>query len=236
MDDHKIRSHSAPVVMSHGERLGVVSILQDITREYMAEEAKREFIASISHELRTPLTAIKGYSEVMLSGMAGELPPSFNQFLGVIRENTTRMTSLTDNLISVAEIEQGRIGLNYRTVEVPDLLDKVIKRHREQLSDKSMELTYELTEDLPPIEVDPNRVRLILNNILSNAINFTYPNGEITIGCRSIQGMMGKPTFFSIWISDTGVGILPKSSRASGNASTARITRSAWRPAAWASA
>ncbi len=210
MDDHKIRSHSAPVVLSHGERLGIVSILQDITREYMAEEAKREFIASISHELRTPLTAIKGYSEVMLSGMAGELPPSFNQFLGVIRENTTRMTSLTDNLISVAEIEQGRIGLNYRIVKVPDLLNEVIKRHREQLSDKTMELTYELTEDLPPIEVDPNRVRLVLNNILSNAINFTYPNGEITIGCRSIQGMMGKPTFFSIWISDTGVGISPE--------------------------
>ena len=210
IEERKIRSHSAPVVMSHGERLGVVSILQDITREYMAEEAKREFIASISHELRTPLTAIKGYTEVMLSGMAGEMPAAFNQFLGVIHENTTRMSSLTDNLISVAEIEQGRIGLNYRTVEVPDLLDEVIKRHKEQLSDKNMELVYELTEDLPPIEVDPNRVRLILNNILSNAINFTYPNGEITIGCRSIQGMMGKPTFFSIWISDTGVGIPPE--------------------------
>lgn len=207
MDEHKIRSHSAPVMLSHGERLGIVSILQDITREYMAEEAKREFIASISHELRTPLTAIKGYTEVMLSGMAGELPPAFNQFLGVIRENTTRMTSLTDNLIGVAEIEQGRIGLNYRTIEAPELIDEVVKRYKEQLSDKKMELVYELAEDLPPIEVDPNRVRLVLNNILSNAINFTYPNGEITIGCRSIQGMMGKPTFFSIWISDTGVGI-----------------------------
>ncbi|MFP4395498.1 MAG: ATP-binding protein [Anaerolineales bacterium] len=209
IDARKIRSHSAPVMLSHGERLGVVSILQDITREFMAEEAKREFIASISHELRTPLTAIKGYTEVMLSGMAGELPPAYNQFLGVIRENTTRMTSLTNNLISVAEIEQGRIGLNYRSIEIPELLEQVVKRHKEQLSDKNMELTYELTEELPPIEIDPNRVQLVLNNILSNAINFTYPNGEITIGCRSIQGMMGKPTFFSIWISDTGVGIPP---------------------------
>ncbi len=210
IDERKIRSHSAPVMLSHGERLGVVSILQDITREYMAEEAKREFIASISHELRTPLTAIKGYTEVMLAGMAGDLPPAFTQFLGVIRENTTRMTSLTDNLIGVAEIEQGRIGLNYRLSEAPELIEQVIKRHREQINDKSLELTYELTEDSPPIEVDPNRVQLVLNNILSNAINFTYPNGEITIGCRSIQGMMGKPTFFSIWISDTGVGIPPE--------------------------
>ncbi len=207
LNERKLRMHAAPVLMEDGERLGVVAILQDITREYLAEEAKREFIASISHELRTPLTAIKGYTEMMLSGMAGEAPPAYGQFLGVIRENTVRMNSLTDNIISVAEIERGRVGLNYQTLEVPQIIQEILGRYRERINERQLTLELDLPPDLPAIEVDSNRLRLILDNILNNAIKFTYPNGKITIGCRGIQGTLGEPTFFSIWISDTGVGI-----------------------------
>jgi len=207
LDERRIRVHAAPVLAKGGNRLGVVSILQDITREYLAEQSKREFIASISHELRTPLTAIKGYTEVMLSGMAGALPPAFAQFLGVIRENTTRMTSLTNNIISVAEIEQGRVGLNYQSVDVPDLINELLSRYQERVEERMLSVKVDFPEDLPTIEVDQNRLRLILDNLLNNAVKFTYPSGRITIGCRGIQGTLGKPTFFSIWVSDTGVGI-----------------------------
>jgi PAS domain S-box-containing protein len=207
LEERRIRVHAAPVLTGEGNRLGVVSILQDITREYLAEQSKREFIASISHELRTPLTAIKGYTEVMLSGMAGELPPAFGQFLGVIRENTTRMTSLTNNIISVAEIEQGRVGLNYQDIEVPDVINELLSRYQERVEERMLTIKVDFPDELPTIEVDPNRLRLVLDNLLSNAIKFTYPSGHITIGCRGIQGTLGKPTFFSIWLSDTGVGI-----------------------------
>ncbi len=207
LDERRVRVHAAPVLTEDKKRLGVVSILQDVTREYLAEQSKREFIASISHELRTPLTAIKGYTEVMLSGMAGALPPAFAQFLGVIRENTTRMTSLTNNIISVAEIEQGRVGLNYQTVDVPDIINELLSRYQERIEERMLVLKLDFPEDLPSVEVDPNRLRLILDNLISNAIKFTYPHGRITLGCRGIQGTLGKPTFFSIWVSDTGVGI-----------------------------
>jgi len=207
LSERRIRVHSAPVLTPDKTRLGVVSILQDITREYLAEESKREFIASISHELRTPLTAIKGYTEVMLSGMAGELPPAFAQFLGVIRENTTRMTSLTNNIISVAEIERGRVGLNYQTTDATDMVNEMLSRYQERIEERMLTVKLDFPNDLPTVEVDPNRLRLILDNLFSNAVKFTYPNGRITGGARGIQGTLGKPTFFSIWISDTGVGI-----------------------------
>jgi len=207
LDERRIRVHAAPVLTENAHRLGVVAVLQDITREYLAEESKREFIASISHELRTPLTAIKGYTEVMLSGMAGELPPAFGQFLGVIRENTTRMASLTNNIISVAEIERGRVGLTYQMVELPDIVNELLSRYQDRIEERMLTVKLDFAEDLPALEADPNRIRLILDNLLSNAVKFTYPNGRITIGCRGIQGTLGKPTFFSIWVSDTGVGI-----------------------------
>ncbi len=207
LGERRIRIHASSVVTDDAQVIGKVIILQDITRESMAEEAKREFIASISHELRTPLTAIKGYTEVMLAGMAGKMPPAFTQFLNVIHENTTRMNSLTDNLISVSEIERGHIGLNYQTVDVQQIIGSVVKRYQERLHERELKLTLDYPDDLPEIEVDPNRLRHIIDNLLSNAIKFTYPKGEIRIGARSILGPMGKPTYLSLWISDTGVGI-----------------------------
>ncbi|MBN1877209.1 MAG: PAS domain-containing protein [Anaerolineae bacterium] len=205
--DNKVRIHASPVVLNTGKRLGVVAILQDITREHLAEESKREFIASISHELRTPLTAIKGYTEVMMAGMVGQLPAGVLQFMSVIRENTVRMTSLTDNIISVAEIERGRLGLNYEMINIEKLVHEMISLYEDRIAERQLALKLDFPEQLPDIEVDAHRLRLVLDNLLSNAIHFTYPSGRLTVGCRAIQGTLGEPTFFSLWVSDTGVGI-----------------------------
>jgi len=207
LGEQRIRVSAAPVILKNVERLGVVAVLQDITREYLAEQSKREFIDSISHELRTPLTAIKGYTEVILSGMAGELPPAFRQFLNVIRENTVRMGSLTDNIILVAEIEKGHVGLHYQKVDVPTVVRELVGRYRERIEEQMLTVDVDLPTDLPLVEVDPNRLRLILDNLLSNAIKFTYPDGKIVVGCRAIYGTLGQPTHFSLWVADTGIGI-----------------------------
>jgi len=64
-----------------------------------------------------------------------------------------------------------------------------------------------MPDDLPLVEADPNRLRLIVDNLLSNAIKFTYPDGQIIVGARAIYGTLGRPTYYSIWVSDTGIGI-----------------------------
>ncbi|MGC9349046.1 MAG: histidine kinase dimerization/phospho-acceptor domain-containing protein, partial [Anaerolineae bacterium] len=206
-DDRRIHVHAAPVWMEGNRRLGTVSVLRDVTREYLAEEAKREFIASISHALRTPLTAIKGYTEVMLSGMVGDLPPVTTQFLGSIRENTTRMTTLTNNIISVAEIERGSLGLAYQDVDVADAIDAAVKHHAEQLEERHLSLNVVCDGGVPVIAADPNRLRIILDNLLSNAIKFSLPGGEVSVGCNSIYSTSERPSFVSLWVADTGVGI-----------------------------
>jgi len=210
LHESKIRVHAAPVRMGDGARLGVVAVLQDITREMLAEEAKRDFITSISHELRTPLTAIKGYVELMLSGMAGSLPEGLKQFLGVIRENAVRMNFISNNLISVAEIERGRLGLSYKMTEVPPLLDEVLVRYSERITERQLLIQKEIPEDLPQVEVDPNRVRLILDNLISNAVKFTHPKGEITITMQTLEDELGETDYISLAVADTGVGISPE--------------------------
>jgi PAS domain S-box-containing protein len=207
IEDRYIRVHAAPILMNNGASRGVVSVLQDITREQLAEKAKREFIASISHELRTPLTAIKGYADVMLNGMAGEVPPVFLQFLRSIRDNTTRMTTLTNNIISIAEIERGGLGLNYQSVDLGDLLQASARRHRERGEEQQKTITVLLDPELPEIEADPNRLRIMIDNLVNNAIKFTHDGGRITIGAAPIEGTLKKPVFVTFWVKDDGVGI-----------------------------
>jgi PAS domain S-box-containing protein len=207
IEDRYIRVHAAPVLMDNGISQGVVSVLQDITGEQLAEKAKREFIASISHELRTPLTAIKGYADVMLSGMAGDVPSVFLQFLRSIRDNTTRMTTLTNNIISIAEIERGTLGLNYQTVDLGDLLRASARRYEERSEEQQKTMTVLIDPKLPEIEADPNRMRIIIDNLVNNAIKFTHDGGEITIGAAPIDGAMKQPVFITFWVKDNGVGI-----------------------------
>jgi signal transduction histidine kinase len=97
--------------------------------------------------------------------------------------------------------------LNYQKAEVPVLAEEVVNRYRERIEERLLTVDLDMPDDLPQVEADPNRLRLIFDNLLSNAIKFTYPDGQITVGARAIYGTLGQPTYFSIWISDTGIGI-----------------------------
>jgi signal transduction histidine kinase len=207
LNDQIIRVHAAPVRMGQGVSSGMVAILQDVTREHLAEESKRDFITSISHELRTPLTAIRGYTEVMLAGMGGELSPMVMQFLRVIQDNTVRMSYLTDNIISVAEIDRGRIGLSYQSLDILKLLKDTLSRYQERITERQLTLTQDFAEDMPTVRGDPHRLRLVLDNLMDNAVKFTHPGGEISLGCKTIQGHVEGIRMVTIWVTDTGVGI-----------------------------
>ncbi len=214
LGERKIRVNAAPVRMADGARLGVAAVMQDITREYLAEEAKREFIASISHELRTPLTAIKGYAELLLADVGGGISPAVRQFVRVIRENALRMHFITNNLIGVADLERGRFGLNYHFVEFEPLLRDVLGSYKDRLEDRQLTLQLDLAEQLPMVTIDPHRIRQIIDNLLNNAVKFTLPGGHITIGARTVQDSVDEPAYFSFWVSDTGVGIpVPEQAR-----------------------
>ncbi len=205
--DRKVSVHAAPVALEDGTRLGIVAVLQDVTGEYRAEEAKRQFIAGISHELRTPLTAIKGYSEIILAGMVGEPPKGMLDFVEVIHGNALRMQFITDNLIAVAEIEEGRVGLNYQSVDLTALIESVIREYAPRIRERRIDLTMDIAPDLPAVDADPNRMRQVLSNLVDNAVKYTYPNGMIAIGARVIHDSMDKEAFVSFWIADSGVGV-----------------------------
>jgi PAS domain S-box-containing protein len=200
--------NAAPALTSTGDHGGIVAVLRDITREVEAERARDSFIATISHELLTPITAIRGYAEALGSGMVGAVSEIQSHYLGIIRDNALRMSSSAENLIAASEIEMGFLRLQYEETDLHLLTRHVLHSFRSQIENRKLDVRLALDADLPVIEADPSRVRQILDNLVGNAVKFTYPGGRITIEARPlVEDTDGAPMHCTIEVSDTGIGI-----------------------------
>ncbi|MCS7179122.1 MAG: ATP-binding protein [Anaerolineae bacterium] len=208
LEGKHIAVSAAPVRLSSGEQLGTVAVLRDVTREVQAEKSKREFIAHISHELRTPLTAILGYAEALYSGMVGPLAPTQSTFIHIIHDNARRLVTIANNLIAMAESERGHLELHYAPTDLALVLGEVLEAYIPQMKARQLEWRLEVADHLPVVEADPLRIRQVVNNLVSNAVKFTYPGGRVTVGAAPVpEPGEAEPRFCRIWVQDTGIGI-----------------------------
>jgi signal transduction histidine kinase len=131
-----------------------------------------------------------------------------SHFLKIIRDNALRTVSLVENLVAASQIEKGFLTLQYGETNLRRLISDVVRSFQHELEARQLELSLDMDDDRALIEADPARVRHILENLVSNAIKFTYPGGEVTIGARPLRDVEGQPpTHYSIWVADTGIGI-----------------------------
>ncbi len=201
----------APVLTTASKHLGAMAILHDITKEAEAERTKNELATAISHEILTPLTAIRGYTEALSSRMVGPVSPAQSQLLKIIANNTMRMVGLTENLIAVSQIDKGFLTLEYGETDLHLIALDIVRSFQDQFEAHQLEVSLELDDGTPTIEADPARVRQTLNNLISNAVKFTYPGGHITIGAGVMSDDGGQPAnHCAVWVSDTGIGIAPE--------------------------
>lgn len=200
LGDRIVSVHAAPVIRGT-EYLGTVSVFRDITAEVEADRAKTEFISTVSHELRTPMTSIKGYADLLMLGMAGPLSEQQKHFIGIIRNNAERMVTLVSDLLDISRIEAGRIQLDLRAVHIHEVVGHVVNTVQGRAQSKGLSLQIDVPEDLPPVWGDSNRVAQILTNLISNAIQYTPPGGQVTVSARASGDML------EVSVADTGIGI-----------------------------
>jgi signal transduction histidine kinase len=188
LGEKTIRGSLAPVHLPEGELLGVVAVFRDITKEAAAERAKGKFITTVSHELRTPMTSVKGYLDLLIGGVAGELNATHKRFLSTIKINADRMINIINNMIYVSELEEAPFQLNVKPTDVSEQINEAVDAIREHLEVRDLALSLEVADDLPPVSTDPTRLRQVLDNLLSNAYKFTYPGGRVKIVARLYEG------------------------------------------------
>ena len=196
--------HLAPVFMG-SEFLGTVTIFRDITHQVEVDRLKSEFVATVSHELRTPMTSIKGYVDILLMGAAGQLTQQQNSFLDIVKTNTERLNILVNDLLDVSRIEAGKMEMSIHPQDIRILIEDVVRDLvlRSEKEDRPMGVHLDLPADLPRVPCDEERVRQILDNLVSNAYQYTPAEGRIDIQVNAVDDHV------QVDVQDNGIGIHP---------------------------
>ncbi len=180
---------------------GIVVIETDITELKTANIAKDEFLAKISHELRTPITPIHGALSLIASGRIATLPPSLSELVEVARRNCAKLITIVNELFDFTWVSSGRFSLNRRLIEAIPFIEQTVRNKR--IGPNPPDITLSVGADISDakLEVDPLRIRQVLDNLLSNAIKFTDLGARIDVIAEGRNGRL------RISVVDFGPGI-----------------------------
>ncbi len=180
---------------------GMVLFLHDITDLKRIDEMKSNFVSNVSHELRTPLTSISGFVSLVLAGRAGPLTANQEKYLCVVRQQTSYLTDLIEDLLDLSRLQAGQVISDARETRLQDVALQAVCDLSEVARSGDVEVRLNLREDLPPVNAEAARITQVMTNIIGNAVKFTPPGGLVEITAHSNGDTV------HLQVSDTGVGI-----------------------------
>ncbi len=188
---------------THQRSSRCVAIILDVSQQVRADKAREEFVSQVTHELRTPLTNIRAYTETLSSGMFDD-PKVINDCYNVITKETRRLSRLIEDILSISQLEVGTMQLVLDNVELMPLLSESVRDVRGIAESKNIDLQLDLPPKLPTIQGDRDKLAVVVNNLIGNAIKYTPNGGQVCLSCKATEEAIG------ISVRDTGIGIDPK--------------------------
>jgi signal transduction histidine kinase len=183
--------------------IGAVVLVDDITEAKIMERSKDEFFSIASHELRTPLTAIKGNASLIKDFYSDHIKDrNLSEMIEDIHESSNRLIGIVNDFLDMSRLEQGKMEFNKVVLNIPDLINSVIKEYQVTGSQKQVNLSFQqdYQNKTPMVYADPNKVKQVLINLIGNGLKFTS-KGNITISTHVINNML------KVFVADTGRGI-----------------------------
>lgn len=190
-----------PVTTEEGIMLGVVLLLQDVTKLKELDRLKSEFVATASHELRTPLTGMAMALNLLLETTQQKLSERELELLHAAAEDVERLRTLVNDLLDLSKIEAGRIEMEFVSVAVELLIEKAVSLMNIQAQEKQIQLTYHIPTPLNPVQADPTKIIWVLTNLIANALRYTETGGHIQVSAE----LRGESVYLSV--ADNGAGI-----------------------------
>jgi signal transduction histidine kinase len=169
-----------------------------------SSNAKSKLLSNTSHELRTPLNSIIGFSDMLTSGIYGELTPEQGNRVQIIADSARYLLKLINDLLEVSLVQQGKLALEKQPVNIAELLESVLAIIQNDCARNAITISVASAPALPTVVVDPTRIRQVLYNILSNAVKFTPGGGQISVR------LAARGTDVVVAVTDTGIGISEK--------------------------
>ncbi|MEK9130078.1 MAG: ATP-binding protein [Patescibacteria group bacterium] len=193
------------VITQSQETIGTLIVLHDITREKVINKMKSEFITIAAHQLRTPLTGIKWSLKLILDENEGKINNEQKELLNNAYQCNERMIKLVNGLLVVSHLEESSFVYKLSEIQINKLIQDVVKSFSVQIKNKNIKCIFnESNFSLPKIKVDLEKIRMVLENLIDNAIKYTTQNGEIVILLNENNNDI------KVSIKDTGIGILEK--------------------------
>ncbi|MDB4793763.1 cell wall metabolism sensor histidine kinase WalK [Methylacidiphilales bacterium] len=167
-----------------GDPIGVVVVLQDVTRFRVADDVKTDLIATVSHELKTPLTSIQLAIYLLLDEKVGALTPKQTGLLIAARNNSDRLFEMIEDLLDMARFEGGAALIEKKPVSCQQLVEDVASREKELVTSRGLELKVQIDPNLPRVEVSRPRINQVFENFLSNAVKYSPSGSVITLTAK----------------------------------------------------
>lgn len=210
LNNKVILAKTVPVIDIDGKFIGAITTLLDVTEERELQRMKEEFLALVSHELRSPVTAISGFAQLLTDKNITE--EQRREYADILANSAQRLLRLINDLLDLTKLEEGMMKLHTRPIELPKVINSVVDMMTPLALNKKHQLSVMLTEQLPLVIADPDRLAQVLTNLLSNAIKFTPEGGHITISTKLVEQdrAQGTKFFVQVSIADTGPGIPPE--------------------------
>lgn len=200
-----LRASFSLIQAESGYISGVVCVLRDVTEEQKVEEERKQFVSNVSHELRTPLTSMRSYIEALIDGAwkDEELAP---RFLDVAQSETDRMIRMIQDLLHLSRIDSGKSELTRELLDMRALFTQVLNRFEmlldsEEYRDNNYTLESDLLDEGVFVDIDPDRITQVFDNILNNAIKYSPDGGTI----KSTMDITDEQVIISV--QDEGMGI-----------------------------
>jgi signal transduction histidine kinase len=188
--------------MRKGDNATAMLVIEDVTQQRVADEARNNFIAQVAHELRTPLTNIRLYVESAIE--AGDSEPAVRgNALNVINQESRRLERIIGEMLSISEIEAGSLRVQKDDVHLDALLEEARVDFEPQANEKKVALEFLLPPKIAVIQGDRDKLALTVHNLVGNAIKYTPAGGRVTVRLEASRGQV------SIDVADTGIGIKP---------------------------
>lgn len=178
-----------------------VTIVRSFERLAEANRMKSEFVSIVSHQLRTPLSNLRWVIELLMSGRLGKTEKKQTEYFTILKENSNRMGELVSDLLIVSRIETAKLPLKKKEISLEELIKKIIAGFGPFAQASNVKIEADFQKGLPKIFCDPSQIKLVIENLLDNAIRYIKEKGVVEIIFKKI----GKNIYFEI--KDSGIGI-----------------------------
>ena len=202
--DRRLLPRASPLYSEQGAVAGATIVLQDVTRLVRFDELKNDLVATVAHEFRTPLTSLRMAIHILLEGTVGVVNDKQADLLQAAREDCERLQDIVDDLLDLSRIQAGKVEVQPAPISAKSLVEGALANRSAAAAAAKVRLTADIGEPVLPVLADAERISLVLDNLIGNALRHGPPGSEVIVRALPQQDTV------RFEVSDQGEGIPPE--------------------------